>query len=533
MAKDEIFSKLNIKDYNNELEKILARKNFQEGTKNLLLSMLYKIEIAYNDYNKVKVETNSKKEIIENTINIVKKYCDEIEIVKPTIDKKTILKDSEHIVDKETNKIIVYPNEFILLSALQQLDCNKKINIDDKYNIIKKPVEEMFNIGNEIDISEIVRDFDGWNWNGIKLSKTQNISYNLIYQIIKLLLGNNFVEALFECLNKNEDCINFIQEKLIEKYEEEFAKELYSLVYQNSILEYLKNNKLEKTKLIKHSKMLQKEIDKMEHKSEYLQDLATSKINIGKKIKKIDTLLNNEELLLEEFKKRMYNFKSSEMPINLYEYKEMLKAEREKIIIELNLYNSVMNPINYVKTKTEIKEKIKLIQEVKLDNYTEEEIEYLKIKLQKTFLNAFRKNIEYIDKKDSKEIINYIYKLRYYKLLPITKNKQIKDIAELKKDIYQTEKELITKACNLRLLRVFSENIEDTLSIYSKILESTIIDFEDINIEFIEKENIIYINIYDDDIIYSTFKYKEKDKEIEESLKKLKMKFKKKIKIII
>ena len=38
------FSKFNSNEYNNKLEKILDNKTFDEDVKNLLLSMLYKIE---------------------------------------------------------------------------------------------------------------------------------------------------------------------------------------------------------------------------------------------------------------------------------------------------------------------------------------------------------------------------------------------------------------------------------------------------------------------------------------------------------
>ena len=65
MGREEIFSKLNIRDYNNELEKILEKKSFSEGTKNILLNILYKMETAYDDYNKVKVYTNRKKDMLE------------------------------------------------------------------------------------------------------------------------------------------------------------------------------------------------------------------------------------------------------------------------------------------------------------------------------------------------------------------------------------------------------------------------------------------------------------------------------------
>ena len=65
MEKNKILSKFNIdiKDYNNELEKILESKLFSYDVKNLLLSMLYKIENAYKDYETVKVEVPSKENI--------------------------------------------------------------------------------------------------------------------------------------------------------------------------------------------------------------------------------------------------------------------------------------------------------------------------------------------------------------------------------------------------------------------------------------------------------------------------------------
>ena len=59
MAKD-IFSKINLKDYNNTLETILENKDFSEDVKNLLLSMLYKIENAYQDYINVNVNVCTK-----------------------------------------------------------------------------------------------------------------------------------------------------------------------------------------------------------------------------------------------------------------------------------------------------------------------------------------------------------------------------------------------------------------------------------------------------------------------------------------
>ena len=42
--KEKLLNKIVKKDYNNELEMILEKKSFDESAKNLLLSILYKIE---------------------------------------------------------------------------------------------------------------------------------------------------------------------------------------------------------------------------------------------------------------------------------------------------------------------------------------------------------------------------------------------------------------------------------------------------------------------------------------------------------
>ena len=83
MAKEDIFSKINLKDYNNILENILEQKAFTEDVKNLLLSMLYKIENGYQDYETVKVNVSSKKYFLKKVVQIIKEECKEIKLVKP------------------------------------------------------------------------------------------------------------------------------------------------------------------------------------------------------------------------------------------------------------------------------------------------------------------------------------------------------------------------------------------------------------------------------------------------------------------
>ena len=99
MKKNKIFSKFNLKNYNDELEEILETKVFSFDVKNLLLSMLYKIENAYKDYKSVKYEVLSINDIIEYIIKTISDKCFDIEFILQEEDKKVV-------IDQKKGKII-------------------------------------------------------------------------------------------------------------------------------------------------------------------------------------------------------------------------------------------------------------------------------------------------------------------------------------------------------------------------------------------------------------------------------------------
>ena len=67
----KIFSKL--KDYAEELEQILDKKYFSGQIQNLLLSMLYRIDISYNDFARVKRVVRDKTDFVEDILNVIQK----------------------------------------------------------------------------------------------------------------------------------------------------------------------------------------------------------------------------------------------------------------------------------------------------------------------------------------------------------------------------------------------------------------------------------------------------------------------------
>ena len=181
MSKEDIFSKISLKDYNNELEKVLEEKDFSEVVKNLLLSMLYKIENAYKDYQKIKPNVKLKNVIIDDIMETIKNRCDTIDIMDP---EKT---QAKLYVDRRKKVIKTFPSEIDLLQAFYYIKTPYTKNIR---NIFEKAVLIALTKGMALNGVEIIRDFNGWSWNN-QLENDYSQYYNLIYQNLLSLLGEN------------------------------------------------------------------------------------------------------------------------------------------------------------------------------------------------------------------------------------------------------------------------------------------------------------------------------------------------------
>ena len=496
--KEDLFSKLNIKDYNNQLENVLENKSFTEDTKNILLNILYKIESSYEDYSKVKVYVPLKKELLEETIKIIENKCKEIEIVKPKINGETKLKDKKYIVEQSNNKIISYPNDKNVFYALNRLN-NDLFVLNPKFSILKKPMETLLNKGYVINKEEIIRDFDGWTWN-IVVNEIENYLYNIIYQNIRILLGNEFIQEFIN--NKTKDFISELESKIKENLTEDINLDICKFMYQLSILEYLKENKTEKENILATKKELEEKLNEMSNKKEYLQSLANSKKTIGKSIKEIDEKINSNKLLKESFVEENKNLEEGKKIFSLSEYSEVLQERRKKLLEELDYYSDLMKPMNFVKKKEKISKEYEILNEIKFDIDFKEESYRILILLQKSFLKMFNEKIKKVATK--KEIIQLIYLFRYYKLIYVDKDRQVKDIEDLEKEIMNIEKNLITKACKLKTINILYQNIEKNYNLISKILNCNIIDLEDINLQLKKHDKNIILTIYDDETIEDT-----------------------------
>ncbi len=116
-----LFTKL--KDYNMELDNILDGKYFSSNIKNLLLSMIYKIETYYPDYKEVKRCVRSNNDFLNEIIDIIRLYCDNIKTVEPDSDQAKILikNNVKAVTNLKERSILSYPTETALLYAISDI----------------------------------------------------------------------------------------------------------------------------------------------------------------------------------------------------------------------------------------------------------------------------------------------------------------------------------------------------------------------------------------------------------------------------
>ena len=505
MEKEKLISKLNIKDYNNQLEKILSKKTFTEDTKNLLLSMLYKIENAYEDYKKVSVDAKTKREILEEILDIISNDCDNIEIVQ----------SKESFCDIEKKKITTYLNVRKMLYEIYQISHNK-FEVSNDYEIIKPAFEKTLNQGYSISSDEIIRDFDGWSWN-IEPREIENILANLIYQVMKILVGQNVLETWKK--EPSNDYITIINDTLTNKYKTELGEQLFKTISQICILNITQSDEEERKRLIEKQKELQKEFDQLDNKKEYLETLGRTKKQIIEKIKNIDDIMNNDIKLKKEFIKRNEVLDMNHRIFSLSDLSEILENERKELIDNLNKCSKKMEPLNFIKTKTEIENKLALLKELDLKKQSQK-LRDAKINELLTFVcKAIKTQIDNVEEKE--DIIRLIYIVRYFGLIYVSETEQVKD----RIDINLIQRLIITKACKQRIITIFSKNIKENYEIIKNILQTDIIELEKMYLKFNTKQGRFLLEIYDEENMYNTLEVAE--------LEDLNVKQNKKIKVFI
>ena len=515
--KEEIFSKF--KDYNKELEKILEKKDFSKDTKNLLLSMFYKLEISYNDYFIVKRKCKTKQEYLENILNNIKQ-CNNIELIRPSDIEFENLKEKLYEVDLKLKKIKVIANETALLSAILELN-NFQIFLPEEHNLVRNSMPYILNTAYDMENIEVLRDFNAWSWNTL-VTEIKNIDINLVYQNLKILLNEN----IFDNIQKDNTCndiIQVIEEELFQNYGKENGEKFIRIIYKISILIYINISEIEKKRLLEEKQNIEKELLEIKDKKLYIEKITKEKKNLSKELKNVDLIINNKDLLLKEYEKRNQLLSEYHKIFSISHLVEKLQKERKKILEKIELYNKKIEPKTYLEDKSKLQKDFELLKDIKFDKLNN--IDKYKNKLQKLFLKElYVKRIE--DLTNKTDIIDCLYELRYYNFIHYNPELLIKDIEEFKQDIKNLEEKMVKKLYDYKMINTISTNEKNDIEIVCNIFNLRIINLEYIYLEIRKKENVYILKIYDEKETL------EKEIEIElEFNKKDKIKLNKKIKL--
>lgn len=480
--KRKLFSKF--KDYNNILEEILEKKYFMVDTKNLLLSMIYKIETAYNDYKRVKVNCKSKDEFLNNIIEVINEYCNEIKLCEPNSPEANLLKKHNVLaVSNEVGKsIISYPTEIALLYALSDMK-PKYFYIKGDY-IFKDIIQKMLVDGYNQNNVEILKNFNGWSWNN-EVSGDILSPNSIVYQCLLMLTGNMFLEKWLEDSSGRIDYIKKLNQLLIANYAEA-GVEIYISMIRNLIL----NNKIENIdEKIESSEEKFREILDRE---KFILGIKNQKKKTLEAIMKIDNILENESAILSEMKRRNTKLKADS---KIKDGKEMLKIlDRDKRnylrkVEELDKFLLSSNLDEYIRN---VQIEYSCFKEIKESKRSKELERFLILTLK-----CLEKKIEKINSKE--DIIDIIYELRYFKNIyyKAFKNR----ITSIEKYIENLLKKIITKACKGAVTNIYSMNINDNFEIISYVFDTKIIELEEVRIVIeINKDEVIE-KIYDKEIL--------------------------------
>ena len=501
-----LFSKL--KDYNSELEKILDNKYFSSSIKSLLFSMIYKLEISYVDFKEVKRCVRSKEDFLNEIIEIIRLYCDNIKTVEPDSNQAKMLIDNNVIAltNEKERSILAYPTENAFLYAISDIS-PKYFYINSNF-MFKEIFQNSLVNGYNLNNIEILRDFSGWSWDEIH-EKNFNFIDNLIYQNLLVILGEKFLYEwrIYGSTRRDflKECKNYIK---IFTGNDKYLKALYKALY------YSTSGKV-KEELKTKIKLNLKKLKDMQDKEKFFANLNLKKEKIEKKLKKIDLILDNSKLLEKEFSK-IYLNKNNNIK-NLRQYRKMLENEREKNFYEVTNIIDLLKPTNFLAEKQNLELASQIYK-------SKENLEEVLIDFQKEFIYFLGKKLNKMKNRD--EIVDIVYEIRYYKNLYINENTKISDIEILDNMLDKVLKKAVTMLCKLGALKIISMDINLNYEIIKYALSTRIINLEEIKLYFDEDKQGLIIKVYDKDVFE-----KQGRKRIKVSNETLEVRKKRKIKL--
>lgn len=491
---DKFLDKIVKRDYSNELEKILEKKAFDENTKSMLLSILYKIEAAYKDYEKVKADVEEKEDFIQAIMDSIQNNCEDIKIVKLNTKESELLGDKTFLVEKAFKRIICYPVERKLLYCISKIDKKEKI-VKEKYPIISKTLTDLINVGNSINMVEPIRDFNGYSWTTIP-KEIESIYHNLVYQNIRILIGHKFLNNWVKNEEYIIDYLESFENKLEELYGQEEQKEVIEHLNKISVLLAIHHHAKLKNELEKERKEVETKLKKVKNNQEFVKQITKEKQELAKEIKQLDETLNNKEMLQQEYEKRNEFLPLQEKIFSSRILSKIMIEEREQKLKKIETLNILLNPQKFITYKKQLETKEEYLKLLDTKDLTKEIKETI-LEFQKIFLLCYEKKVNKIDNKQ--DLMKLIYEFRYYCLLPFSDTEVMYQVKPIEETIQKVQKQIIEKAQELKLMDRISKEKEDS-EILRNIFQIRVINLEDLYIKIIKETDKYYIQLFDEEI---------------------------------
>ena len=493
--KENFLDKVIKKNFNNELEHVLETKEFDEHAKSLLLSILYKLETAYADYEQVKKNVMPKDEFLQMIIDIIQKDVDKITLVKMGTEEAKVLENRTFLLDKKNKQIICYPIERKLLYALLKISKKEKI-IKDKYYVVNKTISDMLNTGNNINMVEPMRDFNGFSWSMV-VKDIESVEHNLIYQNLRIIAGAEFLNKWIYNRESIIDYFELFKEKLENLYGKQIQEKIIYSISKLSVLLEVKYDEPKVKKFLNTKRDIENKLMQIQNKGEFTIELTREKKLLNKEIKNIDTLISDKNLLQQEYKKRNDQLPLEKKIFSMRVLAKMLKEERQKLENKRENINKMLNPQKFIKYQNELEERYKYIQFIETTN-VDNKITAELLELQKIFLDCYKIKTEKANTKE--EIMNLIIELRYYLNLPINRKNKINELNQFFNQIQEIIKILINKAIQMKVLTNISSQENVSLFILKELFNTKIINLESINIEITQENEKLYLQMFDENV---------------------------------
>lgn len=174
---------------------------------------------------------------------------------------------------------------------------------------------------------------------------------------------------------------------------------------------------------------------------------------------------------------------------------DILENEKNRHMKRIKELNELVKPVNFAQMKNELAEKMHIMSVV-AENKTLREYS---IEFQKAVLKCFE--IIANNAVSKEEIIDLIYKMRYYKKMRVTENEKTEDLSLLQIHINKIMQTLVVKACKEKVFNIFCKDVAFNYKIILKALETAIPDYDNVDISLKLDGEILKITVYDNEIV--------------------------------